>query len=149
MEMKQVVVRLNLTLLLLFFLTACVSTTESRSKSVVVEQRNGDITVLRNGDIQVKETWDVRFTQGSFQKAFRTIPLKSGSSISGWQVSEGREIYRRSDTRRARTFTIRMTTAKPLLPGFFPEQPTRSAPSHFSTRFPVRCASPPRVTNFI
>lgn len=136
--MKQVVFRLCLAPLVILWLTACVSTPVDQSQSVVVERRNGDITVLRNSDIEVVEKWEVRFVSGSFHKAFRTIPLKQGSSITGWQISEGDRFYRQSDSGQAHTFDVVQRGDEASITWYFPH--TANATRTFNLQYTIRGA---------
>ena len=60
----------------------------AQSRSVVVDRRDGVITIQQNGDVEFVETWQVRFIGGPFRLAFREIPLNRATGIGGWQVSE-------------------------------------------------------------
>lgn len=58
-------------------------------KSVVVRQRDAEITIQPNGDADFVETWVVNFRNGSFTFAFREIPKNRLSDIVNWRVTEG------------------------------------------------------------
>src|SRR2546423_1088402 len=60
----------------------------AQDRAVVVQRRNGDVTIARNGDIRLVETWTVRFIGGPFHDAFRAIPLARVERIDGWGVAE-------------------------------------------------------------
>jgi len=74
-------------------LVAAAPPARAQDKSVVVERRDGDITIERNGDVRVVETWRVRFIGGPFTHAFRSIPLNHVDSIDGWSVAENGRAY--------------------------------------------------------
>lgn len=65
----------------------------AQAKSVVVERRDGDITILKNGDVQVAETWVVHFEGGPFHTAFRALDLSRVENVSDIRVSEGDQAY--------------------------------------------------------
>jgi len=61
-----------LTLMLISVLPA---PSHAQSRSVVVDRRDGVITIQQNGDVEFVETWQVRFIGGPFRFAFREAPL--------------------------------------------------------------------------
>lgn len=63
-------------------------------KSVVVRERNADITILPNGDLQFVETWVVDFKNGPFTFAFRELPKNKLREIAAWDVREGNKVFR-------------------------------------------------------
>src|SRR5262245_18853016 len=70
------------------------NSTYAQSKSVVVQRRDGDITIRQeDGAMEFRETWVVQFIGGPFRFAFRCIPQDKVQRIGAdWSVSEnGRE----------------------------------------------------------
>src|SRR5919201_4949826 len=65
----------------------------AQDRSVVVERRDGDVTIARNGDVRLVETWTVRFIGGPFHYAFRAIPLTRVEGIDGWGVAENGQAF--------------------------------------------------------
>src|SRR5512143_2634869 len=98
------------TLLASFLITLIVlapsSLAQSSNKSVTVNRRDGDITILANGDIRFVETWQVRFNGGPFTFAFRSIPLNRTTGIDGWGVSEGSQTWRENSSSSAGTYSL-------------------------------------------
>jgi hypothetical protein len=64
-------------------LIALASPVHMQDRAVVVERRDGDVTLARNGDVRLVETWTVLFIGGPFHNAFRAIPLNRIESIDG------------------------------------------------------------------
>ena len=60
-------------------------------KTVVVKQRDADITILPNGDTQFVETWVVDFQRGNFTFAFREFPINKVRDIVDMRVTENDE----------------------------------------------------------
>lgn len=58
-------------------------------KSVIVIQRDAEITLETNGDAKFVETWVVDFRNGRFTFAFREIPKNRLRDIVDWSVTEG------------------------------------------------------------
>lgn len=79
------VILFTLTLLLISVLPA---PSHAQSRSIVVDRRDGVITIQPNGNVEFVETWQVRFIGGPFRQGFREIPLNRATGIGGWQVSE-------------------------------------------------------------
>ena len=75
---------------------SCPPGESTASGTVVVEERNADITILENGDVRYVETWVVNFAGSGFRFAFRSIPLNRATSIGDWGVSEGGIEYQKS-----------------------------------------------------
>ncbi len=88
--------------LYIFFLTAVLlygwsgAAAAQSGKSVVVRERNADITISQNGDVRFVETWVVDFQNGSFTLAFREIPKNKLNDITGWGVREGERVFQDS-----------------------------------------------------
>lgn len=78
----------------------------AQEKSVVVERRDAQITILPSGDVELLETWEVRFIGGPFTQAFRAIPLNKVTAIQAWSVSENGQAYRQAPGARPGTFTV-------------------------------------------
>src|SRR2546423_1639481 len=74
-------------------LVVLVPPVHAQDRSVVVERRDGDVTIARNGDIRMVETWTVRFIGGPFHYAFRAIPPNRVESIDGWGVAENGQAF--------------------------------------------------------
>lgn len=84
--------RLGIALAIVTFFALCLHPALAQSvKSVVVEQRDADITILPNGDAQFVETWVVNFRNGSFTFAFREIPTNRLRDIVNFSVTENGE----------------------------------------------------------
>lgn len=84
----------------------------AQGKSVVVERRDGDVTILPNGDMNFVETWQVRFEGGPFHYAFRGIARSRNDGITNWAVSENGIQYRESGSENAGTFETYDDTEK-------------------------------------
>jgi uncharacterized membrane protein YgcG len=69
------------------------SASAQAGRSVVVKQRDAEITILANGDAQFVETWVVDFQRGAFTFAFREIPKNNLREIADWGVREGDRIF--------------------------------------------------------
>ncbi len=91
--MKRLSLRLSGAVTAWLLLTSLVSPVAAQSKSVVVQRRDADMTILTNGDVQVIETWQVQFSGGPFTSAFRSIPLNKVTSIDGWRVADETQSY--------------------------------------------------------
>ena len=78
----------------------------AQEKSVIVEQRQAQITILPSGDVEVRETWVVNFSGGPFTRAYRSIPFNKVTSIDAWTVSEEGQPYQRSDSGSAGSYSL-------------------------------------------
>lgn len=74
------VILFTLTLLLISVLPA---PSHAQSRSIVVDRRDGVITIQPNGNVEFVETWQVRFIGGPFRQGFREIPLNRATGIGG------------------------------------------------------------------
>src|SRR4051812_43159867 len=89
----HVVIRLCAMLAMLCALSALAPPVRAQDHAVVVERRDGDVTIARNGDVRLVETWTVRFIGGPFHFAFRVIPLARVEGIDGWGVAENGQAF--------------------------------------------------------
>ncbi|HKO24045.1 MAG TPA: DUF2207 domain-containing protein, partial [Chloroflexota bacterium] len=89
----HIVIHLCAALGLLCALSALVPPLHAQDRAVVVERRDGDVTIAHNGDVRLIETWTVRFIGGPFHYAFRAIPLNRVESIDGWSVAENGQTF--------------------------------------------------------
>lgn len=87
-------------------------------KTVLVKQRDAEITILQNGDVQFVETWVVEFQYGTFTFAFREIPKNKLREISDWSVSEGDRIFEKG--LRTDSFSVDETDEKYKITWRFP-----------------------------
>lgn len=76
--------------LLFLLLTPAAS---AQTKSVIVQRRDGDITILSNGDVQIAETWVVRFDGGPFHTAFRALDTSRVENVTDISIQEGKQAY--------------------------------------------------------
>ncbi len=136
--MYRFVIHLSLLSGLLLVLIAFSLPTSAASRSVILERRDGDITVLENGDIDVIETWEVRFNGGPFQHGYRTIPLKTGSAATNWQVREGGRGYQQSTGHRPGTFDVVSQDEEVTLDWYF--SPTSNAVRTFELHYRLQGA---------
>lgn len=70
------------------FLALCPSALAQSGKSVVLRQRDTDMTIQPNGEAQLVETWVVNFHNGAFTFAFREIPKHNLRDIINISVAE-------------------------------------------------------------
>ncbi len=110
------------------------------AKDVLLERRDGDITILPNGDVQVVETWEVYFIGGVFTYAFRELPHECLTATSGWEVYEGKQAYQPAPATDAQpgtpgTFHIQTTEASTKVTWFFP--PTTDDTRMFTLKYVV------------
>jgi uncharacterized membrane protein len=112
----------------------------AQSSGLVVEQRNGDITILDNGSIAFVETWDVQFPDEPFTFISREIPRKHLETISDWEIREGNQVYTpsepSSDDKQAGTFTVTTTEQSIKITWFF--HPTANASRTFTLRYTIQ-----------
>ncbi len=127
-----------LALVLALFAGVGSAAARSQPKSVTVERRDGDITILQNGDVQVVETWVVHFIGGPFQYAFRSIPLNRVVDITDWGVSEGGTAYREDANRAPGTFSLLDKDGEQKITWYF--APTTDATRTFQLRYTLKGA---------
>lgn len=89
------------------------------TKSVVVPQRDLDITIQTNGDVRVRENWQVQFKGGRFTFAFRGIALNRVVSIDEFQVSEDGSVFRQTNDSTAGSFTTYIENSEQFVKWFF------------------------------
>src|SRR5687768_15132035 len=104
--MKRLLLYLSLVLSLLVSLTALAAPAYAQDRSVVVERRDADVTILPSGDVRVVETWEVHFIGGPFRFAFRSIPLDRVDSITNWGVGASGQSYTESFGEQPGTFRL-------------------------------------------
>ena len=90
----------------LFPLAVYTAPVAAQERSVVVERRDGDITIRPNGEVRVVETWQPRFIGGPFRFAYLVIPLNRVEEITDWAVSEGGRDYVESRSEQPGTFAV-------------------------------------------
>ncbi|KPV50992.1 hypothetical protein SE17_23760, partial [Kouleothrix aurantiaca] len=110
----------------------------AQSKSVTVERRNGDATILPNGDVQMVETWQTRFDGGPFRFAFRDIPLNRVEDITSWSVSENGQQYRQASGESPNTFTLDRSSSSQKITWYFPA--TTDKTRTFTLRYTLKGA---------
>ncbi|MFN8567824.1 MAG: DUF2207 domain-containing protein, partial [Kouleothrix sp.] len=125
-------------LLLLLAVLPLATPAAAQSKSVVVERRDGDITILENGDVQVIETWKTRFIGGPFRFAFRAIPLSRVEAIDSWGVSEGGQNYQQASDERAGSYTVAPSNSEQKITWYFPS--TSDQTRTFTLRYRLKGA---------
>ncbi|HNP72781.1 MAG TPA: DUF2207 domain-containing protein, partial [Kouleothrix sp.] len=123
---------------LLLAALALASPAAAQSKSVLVERRDGDISVLPNGDVQVVEVWRTQFQGGPFHLAFRSIPLNRVESIDGWSVSEGTQNYLQVSGENPFTFNVAPNGGEQKITWYFPS--TTDQTRTFTLRYRLRGA---------
>lgn len=109
---------------------------DAQSKSVVVESRNGDITIQPNGDMVFDEDWAVQFIGGSFTYAFRCIERGRFDDIRNWAVSQDGIEFSQSSSGRAGTFELYSEDNQDCIKWYF--APTRNATRNFNLRYTVQ-----------
>lgn len=111
----------KLSLPLLFALLAfTTSLAFAQDRSVVVERRDGDMTLQPDGSVDVVETWVVNFQGGPFRSAFRSIPYNRVSSLQFQGVSENGQPYTRSTSEQPNTFQTETDAGEEILRWYFP-----------------------------
>jgi uncharacterized membrane protein len=95
-------------LTLVIFGTAMTMPAMSAAKGYRVQAVDVEVTVQGDGSIAVVEDITYRF-DGSFSKAFRDIPLKSGEEVADIVVSEGGRWYSVSQDQSEGTYSARRT----------------------------------------
>src|SRR5437870_1985386 len=101
-------------------LSALAAPVHAQDRSVVVERRDGDVTIARNGDVRLVETWTVRFIGGPFHFAFRAIPLNRVESIDGWGVAENGQAFGSGPNGGARYFVVDNSGNQSKITWYFP-----------------------------
>ncbi len=119
-------------------LSAFAPTCFAQTKSVLVQRRDGDITILANGDAQFVETWEVQFIGGPFTFAFRSIPLGRLTDIADWGVSENGDAYQQSEGDSPNTFTVSSEGGEKKITWHFPQ--TTDATRTFTLSYTVKGA---------
>lgn len=109
----------------------------AQSKSVVVERRDGDVTIRQqDGAMLFDETWVARFIGGPFRFAFRCIPVDRADDIGSWQVSEGARNFSANSSEQPYTFTTyRNENGERCVKWFFPS--TTNQTRTFNVRYQV------------
>jgi len=110
----------------------------AQDRSVTVESRNGEITILENGDVRVREVWRTRFHGGPFTFAYRSIPLNRVEDITDWNVREDEQDYLRSSSESANTYKLETEGNERKLTWYFP--PTRDASRTFILEYTLKGA---------
>ncbi|MBI5652807.1 MAG: DUF2207 domain-containing protein [Chloroflexi bacterium] len=124
-------------LLAIFCAFILAPTVSAQARSVLVERRDGDITIFPNGDVRVVETWQVKFSgTPAFTNASRTLPLGAVREFVEWGVSEGGQEYKSATDRAPRTFTVTDEANAKKLTWYFPE--TTNATRTFVLRYTAR-----------
>ncbi len=111
------------------------------SKSVVVERRDGDVTILPSGDVRMVETWVVQFHGGPFHNAFRTIDTSRVEQVADVGISEGDQTYSRTSGGSAdNTVTVDANSRYTTITWYFPSatDATRTFTLHYTLRGVVR-----------
>lgn len=117
--------------------------TFAQARSVQVDRRDGDITLLPNGDVRVVETWQVKFTGApGFTQAFRTLPLGAVREFADWSVSEDGQAYSAAADHSPRTFTVTDDANGKRITWYFPEtlNATRTFVLSYTARGILRAA---------
>lgn len=112
-------IKFILPLLLLLALTPT-SAVFAQDKSVVVERRDGDVTVNKDGTVDVTETWVVNFQGGPFHYAYRSIPLNNISAVTFLGVSENGNAYERSGGVGPNTYDVQINQGERQITWYFP-----------------------------
>lgn len=110
----------------------------AQTRSVLVERRDGDITILPNGDIRFVETWHVKFTGGPFTNANRAIPKNAVSNVFDWGVSEDGQEYKSSSDHSTNTYSLTDEGNARKITWYFPA--TTNKTRTFVLRYTVRGA---------
>lgn len=129
-------------MLVLVALTLCCHTTVSAQQDegqIVVERRDGDITIRTDGTMQFIEEWDVRFDGGPFDSLTYQIDQNFFESISDWSLSErqneNERSYQQTNTEQPGTFLITADDTKSIIEWFI--EPTSNTTRHFTLRYTV------------
>ena len=108
-------------------------------KSVTVERREMDFTILPNGNVRVQETWQVAFHGGAFTYAFREIPFNHVEAITDWNVAEGKRRYLHAASgSQPYTYTLTTSATGEKIVWYFP--PTTNATRTFTLSYTLRGA---------
>lgn len=110
----------------------------AQTRSVLVERRDGDMTILPNGDIRFVETWQVKFTGGPFTNANRSIPKNAVSNVFDWGVSEDGQEYKSSSDHSANTYSLTDEASARKITWYF--SATTNKTRTFVLRYTVRGA---------
>lgn len=103
------------------FSTNSLSSSASSLKSVVVQRRDGDLTILPKGDVAFAETWEVHFVGGPYRNAYRWISLAGISDITKWGLSEAGQAYLETNTGEPQTFWVSQQNGNETVRWYFPE----------------------------
>lgn len=132
-------------MLILVALTLCCRTTiyaQQDDGQVIVERRDGDITIRTDGTMQVVEEWNVRFDGGPFDSLTYQIDQNFFDSISDWSLRETQDEsernYQQADTEQPGTFHITADETKSIIEWFI--EPARDTNRHFTLRYTVHGA---------
>ncbi len=108
-------------------------------KSVTVERRDMDFTILPTGNVRVRETWQVAFHGGAFTYAFREIPFNHVEAITDWNVAEGERRYLRAASGgQPYTYTLTTSATGEKIVWYFP--PTTNATRTFTLSYTLQGA---------
>lgn len=122
----------------LFLFIACVLTAflpgqpaYAQQKEIVIEQRDGDITILPDGRVECVETWQVRFNKGRFSRVMHVIPHDYVTEITDWSVREGGHSYDQSENLDSinyepDTYTVRTDDDATTITWYFTKTQNRS-----------------------
>ncbi len=94
-----------------------------------------DIVVQENSDLRIDETWEATFTSGTFQFAYRDIPMDKLTGISDVSVSEQGRQYAQGSTQEPYTFTTSQTGRNFRIRFYFP--PTSDSTHTFKLSYTV------------
>ena len=130
--------RLLIGLVLLLAALPLATTVGAQSKSVIVNRRDGQATILPNGDVRMVETWQTQFIGGPFRFAFRAIPLNRVEAIEEWSVSEGGQQYRQSSDQSANSYTVDRNSDEEKITWYFPS--TTDQQRTFTLRYTLKGA---------
>ncbi len=119
--------------LFFLFLTLTLSPAFAQDKSVVVQRRDGDMTINQDGSVSIVETWVVEFRGGPFRFAFRSIPFNKISSFVFQSVSENGTEYQRAGSETPNTFEVESSSNERTVTWYFP--PTTNQTRTFQLRY--------------
>jgi hypothetical protein len=94
----------------------------AQEKTLVWEQFNVDIEVLRDGTFEVAEHQTIRFTSGTFTNGYRDIPINNLDYIDNWEVTDDEGyVYRLSYSgTEPYTFTVDEESGRYVVRWYFP-----------------------------
>ena len=130
--------RLLIGLVLLLAALPLATTVGAQSKSVIVNRRDGQATILPNGDVRMVETWQTQFIGGPFRFAFRAIPLNRVEAIDEWSVSEGGQQYRQASDQSPNSYTVDRNSDEEKITWYFPS--TTDQQRTFTLRYTLKGA---------